>query len=268
MTQAPDKPCPTPMEFYIAYPLYDEVHYDEGDDEEAWEIKYFRGSIDAYCPWCRNHSIFNRLEQNVVYGSDAWMASKSFNVTLVCSRNHEHKLSFNFRVDAAGRTLQKVGQFPSLAELHLFDVRKYSGVLNESFFREFTRAIGLAAHGVGVGSFVYLRRIFESLIELAHQESAQDPTWDEAEYLKGRMAEKIQLLAPKLPEFLVKNRAMYSILSKGIHELSEDECLKAFPVVKVGIEIILDAKIRTKDEQRKLEEAEKALRSLAAEHGA
>ena len=38
---------------------------------------------------------------------------------------------------------------------------------------------------------------------------------------------------------LVKNTTIYGILSKGIHELSEEECRKYFPVVKQCIYQIL-----------------------------
>lgn len=155
-----------------------------------------------------------------------------------------------------------------MAELSLYDVKRYAKALDKLYFREFTRAIGLAAHGIGVGSFVYLRRIFESLIENAHQEMISSPTWSEADYLKARMSEKIELLKTKLPAFLVENRAMYGVLSKGVHELTEEECLNGFPVIKVGIEIILDAKLRQLEEQQKIAEARKALQKLAGTHGA
>jgi len=36
---------------------------------------------------------------------------------------------------------------------------------------EFRESIGLAAHSVGIGSFVYLRRILKGLIEEAHTEA-------------------------------------------------------------------------------------------------
>ncbi len=42
-----------------------------------------------------------------------------------------------------------------------------------------------------------------------------------------------------LPEVLTKNTTIYGILSKGIHELSEEECRKYFPVVKECIYQIL-----------------------------
>lgn len=47
------------------------------------------------------------------------------------------------------------------------------------------------------------------------------------------------MLEGYLPEVLIKNTTIYGILSKGIHELSEEECVKYFPVVKECIYQIL-----------------------------
>lgn len=54
------------------------------------------------------------------------------------------------------------------------------------------------------------------------------------------MDDKIMILKQHLPKFLVENRTLYGIMSVGVHTLSEAECLAAFPVVRVGIELILD----------------------------
>ncbi len=185
-----------------------------------------------------------------------------FSIQIQCTRDRRHKQLFIF--EAIGQTIQKIGQLPSIAELNLFDVKKYSKVLEQKYFRELTKAIGLASHGVGVGSFVYLRRIFEFLIEESHLILKEGSAWDEETYKRARMNEKIEMLSAELPEFLVENKSMYSILSKGIHELSENECLKAFPIVKVGIEIILDEKIEKLNKEKKLAEAKKALSSLGS----
>ena len=53
------------------------------------------------------------------------------------------------------------------------------------------------------------------------------------------MAERIKMLEGYLPEVLIKNTTIYGILSKGIHELSEEDCRKYFPVVKECIYQIL-----------------------------
>lgn len=256
---------PSPKQFYIEFPLYEEFTFEKNQSREGWTIKYFGGTMDAFCPECGSHSIFLHSPQNIQHEADSWEFNHQFSVTLMCSRKKEHQLYFLFRV--RGRTMQKIGQFPSLAALNLYDLRQYATVVAKDVFREFTKAIGLAAHGVGVGSFVYLRRIFEGLIEEAHQRALAHPGWDEADYMRSRIGERIQMLTAYLPKFLVEHRALYGILSKGIHELTEEDCLNAFPVVKLGIEIILDAKIREQEERKKLDEASRAIQRLAGQHG-
>lgn len=39
---------------------------------------------------------------------------------------------------------------------------------------------------------------------------------------------------------MVTNAILYNIVSKGIHELKEDECRKIFPILQSGIELILE----------------------------
>ena len=111
---------------------------------------------------------------------------------------------------------------------------------------------------------MYLRRIFESLVEEAHAIAQSDPAWDDEKYQRGRMTEKIEFLKDYLPDFLVQNQGLYGILSKGLHELTESECLQAFPVVRVGIEIILDTRLEEIQKTKKLKGAEKAIQALGS----
>jgi hypothetical protein len=85
---------------------------------------------------------------------------------------------------------QKIGQFPSLADTANDAAKLYSKVMEDEDRRELSRAVGLAAHGVGIGSFVYLRRVFERLIDRRFKASglAEDG------YNGLRMDEKIQFL--------------------------------------------------------------------------
>lgn len=113
----------------------------------------------------------------------------------------------------------------------------YKHVISKEDRKELGTAIGLFASGVGAGSYVYLRRILERLVYQA-KETAAD-TIDNEMFEQARVAEKIKMLEGYLPDILVKNRTIYGILSKGIHELSEEECRKYFPVVKECIYQIL-----------------------------
>ena len=256
---------PSAREFLIETPLYEVVEYTVENFKLGHQIRYFDETFDSYCPQCNTHSIFERLwphGKSIASRFDSWLDCGVFSFKVQCTRNRSHMLFFVF--NAKENTLEKIGQMPSIADLNLFDARKYSKVLPIEYFREFTKAIGLSAHGVGVGSFVYLRRIFEFLIEEAHQKVVSKDGWNEEAYQRSRMAEKIEILQSELPTFLVENKSIYSILSKGIHELSEQECLAAFPAVKVGIEIVLDTRLEEANRLKKLEEAKKAIASLHA----
>ena len=160
----------------------------------------------------------------------------------------------------------KVGQHPSVADVHIGKVRQYYKILEKSYVREFTKAIGLAANGVGVGSFVYLRRIFERLIIDAANIAEEEGNLDVEQFERSRMDEKIKSLRNYLPPFIVDHQSVYGILSKGIHELSEEECLEYFDIMRNSIELILDQRIEMQEKQKKQKEIEKQLSSIAVKH--
>jgi hypothetical protein len=54
--------------------------------------------------------------------------------------------------------------------------------------------MGLAAHNVGIGSFVYLRRIFERLIIKRYTDFKETEGWNDEDFYKLRMAEKVEFL--------------------------------------------------------------------------
>jgi len=227
---------------------------------EFRKLEYFEGTVDCYCQGCQKHSVFKAKEKEFKplgrVETDG-LLNYVFRLILVCSRDQEHQLLFLYRVHDG--QLDKIGQSPSLSDLAAPDLRKYRAVLGEEKHRELVRGVGLFSHDVGIGAFVYLRRVFEHLIDVAHTKAVAEPTWDEAVFRQSRMAEKIELLKSFLPQFLIENRRLYGILSSGVHELAEQDCLEAFPVVKVGIELILDDELERHRRDMKIEAAKRAL---------
>lgn len=294
---------PSPERFFLEVPPYSSVEIGTGEFKDVMRIQFYRGTLDTYCAECSRESVFKCVSPalRVVYkdrereididqlndksdkseivwpGEDGFplgpipyfelegfaLENRVFRVIFECTRNGKHLLHFFFRVH--NRSITKVGQYPSLADLHLADVRKYRKVLGDEKYRELTRAIGLNAHGVGIGSFVYLRRILEDLINAAKAEAAKEPGWDEEAFGRSRMDGKIQLLQGRLPKFLVEHRHIYSILSLGIHELTEKQCLDAFETVRVGIELILDEKLHEQERAEKTARATKDLSQIKGE---
>jgi len=239
----------TQSEFFFDIPLYSSIEIDE---ESATNTIFNTMSVfDGYNPWKRVESTFTI--------SQFYHSNGVITVTLKCKRTDG---IFNYFIiwDKSKNTLMKIGQYPSIADFHISELKQYKNLLSNEKLKEFTRAIGLAANGVGIGSFVYLRRIFEHLIREAYDTCKNEGNIQEKEYLKARMDKKIEMLSSHLPNFLVQNKSIYSILSKGIHELDEKTCLAHFDTLRIGIEIILDEKL---DELRKKEKVEKAKKQLS-----
>ena len=254
---------PSAEEFCLRTPLYEQFSYDDEKNNDFFSLEHFEGTLDFHCPECGHHSVFAIRKNN--YSQRSYYTNYVFSLSFHCSRDNSHKALFIFRAHKG--VLQKIGQIPSLADLALPDLRKYRTVLGTDRFRELTRAIGLTTHGVGVGAFVYMRRIFESLIEEAHEKAKNDSGWDEESFSRSRMDEKISRLQYHLPKFLVENRGLYGILSVGVHTLSEEECLSAFPAVRLAIELILDDLLEEHERNSKLESAAKSIAALKQSGG-
>ena len=233
-------------DFYFETPLYEKIPF--GHLEE----KLFSGDVDAYS---------NVLQDNTTYHIDfEWVGKwtewgSSINkiigyaaVTLTCKRKSNNILRFFvYRDRTNAGFIEKVGQDPSMADLQFSHLqRKYKNVLNEKYLKEFKRVIGLASHGVGVGSFVYLRRIFEKLILQTYEENQKNISEDIGSFKTKKMGDKIDVLKSFLPSQLIKMKGVYGILSKGIHELDDEDCLSYFNPLKLSIEFILDQKIEEK----------------------
>lgn len=155
----------------------------------------------------------------------------------VCAMDENHRLDFVVLTD--NNTMRKIGQYPSVADLSFSELDEFKKVIDEASRRELRKAIGLHAHGVGVGSYVYLRRIFERILDEAKDHAEQDGDIDLSAYSALKVQDRMKLLRAYLPEMINSNPIFYGIVSKGIHELSEEDCIKYFPVLKEAIFMIL-----------------------------
>ena len=165
--------------------------------------------------------------------------------------------------DASESSISKIGQRPALIECTRSEYNDYTDHISSDDCYELNRAVGLIGHGVGVGSYVYLRRIMERLVEAAHQAATSDAGWDEQRYQDTtRFHEKLPLLRGHLPDFLVDQSEICSVLSEDLLDLEERECLEYFPVLRLAIETILDQKVAQAEMAAKAKEAKQRLARL------
>ena len=202
-------------------------------------------------------------KQNTAWRWKNWQIEEVSRVLVfqfVCSMNEEHHL--DYIVLTTDNCMMKIGQYPSVADMTFPELDAYKHVISKEDRKELGTAIGLFANGVGAGSYVYLRRILERLVYKA-KEAAADVI-DNEMFEQARVAERIKMLEGYLPDILVKNTTIYGILSKGIHELSEEECREYFPVVKECIYQILGMWESERKKQADEDSLNKALSSISS----
>jgi len=255
-------------DFYFETPLYELLEYSELEDSKD----LLTGDVDAYS--AKNHtdttyhinfSWVKKLDHKYVNSFTEYDSGFGM-ITLSCKRKDNDVLRFFVYNDEINKRIMKVGQFPSIADLQFSEIgKKYDGVLPKEDLKNLKKAIGLVAHGAGAGSFVYLRRIFENLIFETFKTNSATLGVKEADFKTQRMEEKVDTLKAFLPSQLVEMKFIYGILSKGVHELTEEECLKYFGPLKLSIELILDQKIEEAKKQQRDAAVRKQLQDIHQE---
>lgn len=299
--QAPVKKIvPDPKTFLLKTPTYQGFIIDDDNYLEILRLEFYNRTIDCFCQKCNKEGTFQRsnnfvpkyehpiapkdfdlsteIESNEgipftllfhrgdenkyqrEYVKDYALEERYFIVEFVCTRCRSQRILFFFMIEDS--RLIKIGQYPSILDLENHAIHKYEILLGKEKTSEFNIAIRLFANGLGIGSFVYLRRIFEYLIELAHEEAKPTKDWEENLFYSTRWEEKVLLLKDYLPPLLIESRKIYSVLSKGIHDLSEDECKSYFDPLKLLIELILDQRIAQIERIKKEKDAKIGLSKI------
>ncbi|MEW6617625.1 MAG: hypothetical protein AB1333_04395 [Patescibacteria group bacterium] len=263
MSEEKEKPI-SKHDFYFEVPLYELIEYFQLEDSD----NLFNGDVDAYSAKNNTDTTYRidfdwvkKTEEKI--SGNRYLISGFCIVTLTCKRKNNDILRFFVYNDEFNRRLMKVGQFPSIADLQFADIgKKYDKILSSQNLHDLKKAIGLMAHGAGAGSLVYLRRIFENIILDTYRNNKNTLDVKDEEFQRKRMDEKVNILKELLPSQLVEMKGIYGILSKGVHELSEKECLTYFPALKLSIILILDQKIKEDIERTKDVETKNAIAEI------
>jgi hypothetical protein len=265
-------------------PLYDPAHItlSGAADLLIW-IQSASVAFDAYCPSCKADTTWRAIpnanvSDNYIALHKARVARQTFFEPFVtvmrylefkCSRYAQHVIRFGIDVEISGGEeprniiLTKFGQLPSLADIAGSEIDKYRQFITAGDIAELKRAVGLAAHGIGIGAFVYLRRVFERLVaEAADTAIAAGSALTRDEFDTMRMPDKLQAVRGYIPTWMVENRKLYGILSRGLHELSEETCRQAFPAVKQATIALLEQHAEEAQKRKRAEDAARELERL------
>lgn len=284
---------PPSQEFFTQLPIYKPIDVTEISPLEVADIIYYEKSIDCVCPFCKEkkESIFNSIAVRPSGGSREISESSRFaliltnigngfkamgepekheykdnyfSVNFKCARNENHIISFHLMI--FNNKLMKIGQFPSVNHIKNSNFERFDSVIGKVKVQELKK--GEMCHGMnlGTGALSYIRKVFEYVIENIHVEAKSSSDWSpekEEEYSKIRFVKKVEMLEKWLPSFVVQNKkTYYAVISDGIHNMSDEDCMDAYDTLKGALELILDEILRDKDKKDKEKELSAALGQL------
>ncbi len=221
-------------------------------------IYNFDERVDVYCKECETKRIFApdrgqfvRYAENFHYGYTSTLNKPILHKTFRCSANSEHQILYGFYVN--GDQIVKIAEYPSKYDSVIGNFNKYKKVLKIEKLTELAKASQLESYGYAIAAFLYYRRIFEDIILQAFDYSIIREKIERTEFKKKRMEDKIDYVKDNLPDYFNENSHIYGILSKGVHELEENECQKYLPLLKAIIIYALDeaADRRSKELRKK-----------------
>ena len=110
--------------------------------------------------------------------------------------------------DKKEKVIIKVGSYPSIRDFHKDDIKKYEKVLSDKQKAELLTAINIYNNGVGIGAYVYLRRIFEGIVFEEGVNAISEGKISEGDFRKMRMDDRIVALKDRLPSFLYEHHTL------------------------------------------------------------
>ncbi len=271
-------------EFLENVPLYTKSNFKVPEDHKDFP----RVQISMKCPICReirtfNHHtnyVFSRLHHllpsNIIGGRDPRPFEENDIITLgyICAYCKEFYRFFTLRVGKDREYLEKVGQFPPWD----ISIEKYlENILKKYSVTEYYKN-GLICEefSYGIGANIYYRRVTEEIMnEIAEQivellEGEKKELYIKALEeikIKKNATEKIDLIKDYLPSILrgVNENPLliiYDILSTGIHEKTDEECLRDAMKIRYALSFVIDVISRTRVKKREYEKIMKDLNKI------
>ena len=120
-----------PYSFFFELPIYSKIKINDDNRAEFVKLIYFDGLIDAYNPSLKENTTYKFIvnpNSHTQIPFENWTKPGSY--VLECKRTGERFLYYVYFNLEEG-IFQKIGQFPSIADLHISQIRQYDKVLNK-----------------------------------------------------------------------------------------------------------------------------------------
>lgn len=252
-------------DLFVNQGVYGKIqHVNFSDFNKLRQASNVIDSIDLFCPHCKANKtyVIKRTSTNKGLGSTFVREDMA---------EREHIVEFSYECPTCkkllyialfydGQDVIKISQYPSLYDVSRDELKQYKNndLIDAGSFNQIYKADICASESYFVAAYAYMRRVYENLmlsVFLQH-ESELELTIDEFKKLSGQ--EKIKTIRAFLAIDESIYGPLYSLLSGGIHEYTEEECSSYYSFLKL---VLLDV-LREQKSKKERESNRKAILDL------
>lgn len=254
-------------------PLYKKIKIEENIRNYKF-FPYNSLKLELYCNECKKRRIYSFMNSRNAFINMAPGVSTISSIKdelkkidffrLIAQADCGHHLVVDFRV-IDNNYIEKIGQYPSIYDMNEeINNNQFLKLLDKEYVSYYKTACSLYSFNSCIGALTYLRRIFEQLLIDIFNDNKNKITIAFDEYKKMKMREKISKVKSYLPQIMQEQgfNTIYTKISDGIHNLTEEECSNIFPILKDGIEEILINRLEEKDKEKRRKEISTKLNNL------
>ena len=200
--------------------------------------------------YCVKIDAASLLDESAHFNDDEGIINYSFQCTM--NPRHQCKMYFLYTIKSNAMSLIKIGQYPINMALMNSRSNEFKRVLNKyrafEDYRFYERSI---SNDLLIGACTYLRRILEKMVIF----KLNDETIDQAQKQKAdTFDKKIRLVKHLFDEEIQETlKSSHVLLSKGIHELNNEDISEFYSLILKVIDIQLESELEEleKNERRK-----------------
>lgn len=214
--------------------------------------------VNEKCKSCDEIMSFSYRKEKVVDNECYYLDSDNEDRSIIVLRgicpNCEERHYAVFVLTDGG--YESVGFYPEIFSAFDLD-SKYSSVLTPEQLSNLGMAFKANSLGLGIASFVYLRRVLESLVKKVLDDNQASCKHLNSFKDKLKEAEKYVSLFPD--RFGAVKGRLYNFISEGVHSWSEEECLELYSLAEYVVISVLDYYKKQKEETEKTEELQRRI---------
>lgn len=214
--------------------------------------------VEFYCPKCKKERLFSYSRYGDWYPSNK-LSHYNDIVKCVFACNCGSEIEILLKILPDYKVI-KVGQYPDSLLFDRIVNAKIIDMLPKTVHDYYYNAAKAYTSDLHIAAFNYLRRVLEAIVQNGEKQCGIKPSKE------SKVKERIIVLVKNdtLPNVLIEPgfNTLYSLLSRGIHELKEDECREQYHFLKDAIEIVLAHQLAEKEQAERKAKISKALNAL------